>query len=80
MGKRSTVLLTKRVVDAARPDHERYHVWDASFPASVFASLPPAQDIHHQISGRRQRAFGYPTNPDHRTFWSDHRRAGKKAR
>ena len=29
MGKRSTVLLTKRIVDAARPDHERYHVWDS---------------------------------------------------
>ncbi|MGG6892396.1 tyrosine-type recombinase/integrase [Rhizobium sp. BR 315] len=29
MSKRSSVLLTKRVVDAARPDHERYHVWDS---------------------------------------------------
>jgi hypothetical protein len=29
MGKRNAVLLTKRVVDAARPDHECYHVWDS---------------------------------------------------
>ncbi|KAA6487830.1 site-specific integrase [Agrobacterium rhizogenes] len=29
MSKRNSVLLTKRVVDAARPDHERYHVWDS---------------------------------------------------
>ncbi|MFJ6321937.1 MULTISPECIES: tyrosine-type recombinase/integrase [unclassified Rhizobium] len=28
MGKRKAVLLTKRVVDAAHPDRERYHVWD----------------------------------------------------
>lgn len=29
MGRRGTVALTKRIVDAARPDHERYHVWDS---------------------------------------------------
>ncbi|EJK81628.1 Arm DNA-binding domain-containing protein [Rhizobium sp. AP16] len=29
MGKRSAVLLTKRVVDAAQPNRERYHVWDS---------------------------------------------------
>jgi hypothetical protein len=29
MGKRSTVLLTKRIVDAARPGHEPYHVCDS---------------------------------------------------
>jgi hypothetical protein len=27
MGKRNSVLLTKRVVDAARPDHDRYYIW-----------------------------------------------------
>ncbi|AGB74392.1 MULTISPECIES: tyrosine-type recombinase/integrase [Rhizobium] len=32
MGKRSTVLLTKRVVDAARPDRDRYHIWDSELP------------------------------------------------
>ncbi|RKD36022.1 Arm DNA-binding domain-containing protein, partial [Rhizobium sp. WW_1] len=29
MAKRSAVLLTKRVVDSACPDHDRYHIWDS---------------------------------------------------
>jgi hypothetical protein len=29
MGKRSAALLTKRIVDAAQPNRERYHVWDS---------------------------------------------------
>ena len=45
MGKRSAVLLTKRIVDAARPDHERYHVWDSELSGFGLRIVPTGVKI-----------------------------------
>ncbi|MGY5800224.1 Arm DNA-binding domain-containing protein [Rhizobium sp. LEGMi12c] len=40
MGKRSAVLLTKRTVDAARPDQDRYHIWDSELSGFGLCVVP----------------------------------------
>ncbi|MGV1791681.1 tyrosine-type recombinase/integrase [Rhizobium sp. A37_96] len=40
MGKRSDVLLTKRVVDGAKPKDKRYHVWDCDLPGFALRVEP----------------------------------------